>query len=76
MCPSDPGINQIAAGAGGVFVSLKRMETQLARLEGKFALEALFKRWPKLALAIPSEQIRWRPRPGLRAVETLLVVAA
>ena len=49
---------------------------QLARLEGKCALEALFKRWPKLALAIPSEQIRWRPRPGLRAVETLLVVAA
>jgi len=49
---------------------------QLARLEGKCALEALFKRWPKLALAIPSEQIRWRPRPGLRAIETLLVVAA
>src|SRR5262245_42343708 len=47
---------------------------QLARLEGKCALEALFKRWPKLALAIPSERIRWRPRPGLRAMETLLVV--
>jgi cytochrome P450 len=49
---------------------------QLARLEGKCALEALFKRWPKLALAIPAEQIRWRPRPGLRAIETLPVTAA
>jgi cytochrome P450 len=49
---------------------------QLARLEGKCALAALFKRWPNLALAIPAEQIRWRPRPGLRAIETLLVVAA
>jgi cytochrome P450 len=49
---------------------------QLARLEGKCALEALFKRWPKLALAIPVERIRWRPRPGLRAIETLPVVAA
>src|SRR5499433_281552 len=49
---------------------------QLARLEGKCALEALFKRWPKLALAIPAEQIRWRPRPGLRAIETLPVMAA
>src|SRR5262249_54264185 len=48
---------------------------QLARLEGKCALEALFKRWPKLALAIPAEQITWRPRPGLRAIERLLVVS-
>jgi cytochrome P450 len=49
---------------------------QLARLEGKCALAALFKRWPKLALAIPAEQIRWRPRPGLRSIETLPVMAA
>jgi cytochrome P450 len=48
---------------------------QLARLEGKCALEALFKRWPKLALAIPVERIRWRPRPGLRAIETPVVAA-
>jgi cytochrome P450 len=48
---------------------------QLARLEGKCALQALFGRWPKLALAIPPEQIKWRPTPGLRAIETLPVVA-
>lgn len=48
---------------------------QLARLEGKCALKALFGRWPKLALAIPADEIRWLPRPGLKAIETLPVVA-
>ena len=43
---------------------------QLARIEGKCALEALFKRWPELELAVPSaNSIRWRQRPGLRAME-------
>jgi cytochrome P450 len=46
---------------------------QLARLEGKCALEALFKRWPQLELAVPPDSIRWRPRPGLRAIERLPV---
>jgi cytochrome P450 PksS len=46
---------------------------QLARIEGKCALEALFKRWPQLELAVPPEAIRWRPRPGLRAIEALPV---
>jgi cytochrome P450 len=46
---------------------------QLARIEAKCALEALFKRWPKLALAVPSDAIRWRSRPGLRAIECLPV---
>ncbi len=48
---------------------------QLARIEGKCALEALFKRWPKLALAVEPSQIRWLGRPGLRAIERLPVVA-
>ena len=47
---------------------------QLARIEGKCALEALFKRWPKLALAVEPSAIRWRQRPGLRAIEVLPVV--
>jgi Cytochrome P450 len=47
---------------------------QLARIEGKCALEALFKRWPHLELAVPPESIRWRQRPGLRAIEKLPVV--
>jgi cytochrome P450 PksS len=48
---------------------------QLARIEGKCALEALFGRWPKLELAIQPANIRWRKRPGLRAIEKLPVVA-
>jgi cytochrome P450 len=47
---------------------------QLARIEGKCALQALFGRWPKLALAIDPADVRWRPRPGLRAIESLPVV--
>jgi cytochrome P450 len=47
---------------------------QLARMECKCALEALFKRWPQLELAVPSGAIRWnRRRPGLRAIEKLPV---
>jgi cytochrome P450 PksS len=49
---------------------------QLARLEAKCALEALYTRWPKLELAIEPAQIRWRSRPGLRAIISLPVVAA
>jgi cytochrome P450 len=47
---------------------------QLARIEGRCALEALFKRWPNLALAVEPSQIRWRQQPGLRAIEKLPVV--
>ena len=46
---------------------------QLARIEGKCALEALFKRWPGLELAVPAASVRWRQRPGLRAIEKLPV---
>jgi cytochrome P450 len=44
---------------------------QLARIEGACALKALFARWPKLQLAVDESQIRWRKRPGLRAIEHL-----
>jgi cytochrome P450 PksS len=47
---------------------------QLARIEAKCALEALFKRWPQLQLAVTADSIRWRQRPGLRAIEKLPVV--
>jgi len=49
---------------------------QLARMEGKCALEALFKRWPQLELAVPPDVIRWRQRPGLRAIEKLPVTTS
>ena len=48
---------------------------QLARIEGKCALKALFKRWPKLALAINESEITWHKRPGLKAIDRLPVVA-
>ena len=46
---------------------------QLARLEGICALQALFRRWPKLALAVDESRIKWRTRAGLRAIEHLPV---
>ena len=46
---------------------------QLARIEGACALKALFRRWPKLALAVPESEIRWRPRAGFHAIEQLPV---
>lgn len=48
---------------------------QLARIEGKCALQALFTRWPTLALGVADSEIRWRERPGLRAIARLPVVA-
>lgn len=46
---------------------------QLARLEAACALKALLRRWPQLKLAMPAEAVRWYPRPGLRAIQKLLV---
>ena len=46
---------------------------QLARIEGICALKALFRRWPKLQLAVDGSEIKWRRRPGLRAIEHLPV---
>ena len=48
---------------------------QLARIEGRCALKALFKRWPDLQLAIDEPEIRWRERPGMKAIERLPVMA-
>jgi cytochrome P450 PksS len=35
----------------------------------------LFARWPDLKSAVPESQIAWRKRPGLNAIDQLLVVA-
>src|SRR5499426_3319092 len=48
---------------------------QLARIEGACALKALFRRWPKLQLAVDESEISWRRRPGLKAIEHLPVTA-
>jgi cytochrome P450 PksS len=60
----------IAFGAGIHFC----LGHQLARMEGRSALKALFTRWPNLALAGDATEIRWRRQPGLRAIERLMVV--
>jgi cytochrome P450 len=49
---------------------------QLARIEGRCALKSLFQRWPTLTLAIGESEIRWRKRPGLRAIDHLPVMPA
>jgi cytochrome P450 PksS len=46
---------------------------QLARIEAACALKALLRRWPMLALAVDARDIRWRERPGMRAIERLPV---
>jgi cytochrome P450 len=46
---------------------------QLARIEGKCALQALFTRWPGLELAVPEADIMWLERPGLNAIAELPV---
>jgi cytochrome P450 len=49
---------------------------QLARIEGRCALKALFGRWPKLTLAVPESEIIWRRRPGMKAIDRLPVAAS
>lgn len=46
---------------------------QLARIEGRCALKSLFRRWPKLSLAVDESEITWRKRPGLKAIDRLPV---
>jgi cytochrome P450 PksS len=55
----------VAFGAGIHF----GLGHQPARIEGKCALQALFERWPKLALATEDWSLRWRTRTGIRALE-------
>jgi cytochrome P450 len=48
---------------------------QLARIEGRAALKSLFQRWPQLTLAVAPSEIRFRKRPGIRAIDHLPVAA-
>jgi cytochrome P450 len=62
----------LAFGAGIHFC----LGHQLARLEGICALKALFRRWPKLTLAVDESEIKRRRRAGLRAIDHLPVAIA
>ncbi|THD60782.1 MAG: cytochrome P450 [Bradyrhizobium sp.] len=61
--------NHIAFGTGIHFC----LGHQLARLEGRCALKSLFQRWPALTLAVDEQDITWRKRPGIRAIDRLPV---
>lgn len=61
----------IAFGAGVHFC----LGHQFARLEARVAVAALFARHPSLSLAVPPQDVTWRPRAGLRAIEALPVTA-
>jgi cytochrome P450 PksS len=43
----------------------------LARLEGRIAINTLVQRFPKMALAVPIEQLQWRSSVGVRGLQAL-----
>jgi cytochrome P450 len=46
---------------------LLRLGAQLARLEARVALPALFARFPGLRLAVPADTVTWHPSPAIHA---------
>jgi cytochrome P450 len=61
----------LAFGTGSHFC----LGHQLARIEAVCGLRALFTHYPKLRLAVEPSAIRWRKRPGLRAIDKLPVAS-
>lgn len=59
----------VALGVGAHFC----LGASLARMEGRIALSALFRRFPDLRLAVPAEELRWRPMVPLRGLAALPV---
>lgn len=60
----------VAFGQGAHFC----LGAQLARLNGRIALTALFRRFPDLRLAVPPESLRWRKSLFIRGLEALPVL--
>jgi cytochrome P450 len=46
----------------------------LGRLEGQLAIEGLLRRYPRLRLAVPPDELRWRPGVFVRGLRELPVV--
>jgi cytochrome P450 len=63
------GTRHVAFGRGSHYC----LGAPLARLETEVALETLFRRLPELRLAIPRDELEWRPTPGFRRVVALPV---
>jgi cytochrome P450 PksS len=64
----DPN-RHVAIGMGSHFC----LGAALARLEGEIALTTLFRRFPGLHLAVPSDSLRWRRSLALRGLVELPV---
>lgn len=48
----------------------------LARMEGRVAFNALLRHLPNTKLAMPEEELKWRPSPVLRGLEKLILTRA
>ena len=62
-------MRHLAFGRGSHFC----LGAPLARLEAQIALETLLRRLPGLRLAVPRDELEWRPTPGFRRLESLPV---
>ena len=62
-------IRHVAFGRGSHYC----LGAPLARLEAQIALETLFRRLPGLHLAVPRNELEWRPTPGFRRLVALPV---
>jgi cytochrome P450 len=60
----------VTFGEGGHYC----LGASLARMEGKVAIPDVLTRFPRLRLATPPGQLRWRPNPVLTGVERLPVL--
>jgi cytochrome P450 PksS len=49
---------------------------QLARMEGRMAISALVQRFPNLRLAVPKDQLQYKPTESLRGLRSLPLVLA
>jgi cytochrome P450 len=67
---AERGTRHLGFGRGSHFC----LGAPLARLEAEIALGTLLRRLPDLRLAVPEEELRWRPVPLFRSLVALPVV--
>ena len=66
---AERGARHLGFGRGSHFC----LGAPLARLEAEIALETLLRRLPGLRLAVPQDELRWRPVPLFRSLAALPV---